>query len=288
MTLHKKWTGREAFRLGIARLSEVGYSPEDARFEARFLLEKAWQKAGIQFATSLNEELDASSQELYTSYLERRAKNEPLEYIFGEQEFLGLTILVNSDVLIPRRDTEVLVKAALEHASQLANPHILELCTGSGVIAVSLAIYLPSALIAAVDISDAALKVARANAEKYGVNGRISFYEGDLFSPLTEGFKYDMLVANPPYIGEEEYSTLSKDVKMEPAIALLAGEDGLDFYRRIAAQASQFLIPEGKLFLEIGWQQAGAVAQMLQAAGFSGIKVLQDEAGRDRVICASK
>ena len=177
--------------------------------------------------------------------------------------------------------TEVLVKAALEFAGQLANPQILELCTGSGVIAVSLAYYLPTALVTAVDISAPALEVAKANSVKYGVNGRVSFYQGDLFEPLVEGFKYDLLVANPPYISEAEYETLPADVKKEPALALLAGSDGLDYYRRIASRAAQFLLREGKLFLEIGWQQGEEVSQILKEAGFDEITVIADQAGRD-------
>ncbi|MFY9175182.1 MAG: peptide chain release factor N(5)-glutamine methyltransferase [Peptococcia bacterium] len=284
---NENWTGREAFRWGISQLLKAGHSSEEARLEARFLLEKAWRKAGVQFAISLNEELDSQSLELYLFHLGRRVQGEPLEYILGQQEFLDLSFLVNQDVLIPRRDTEVLVKAALEFAGQLANPQILELCTGSGVIAVSLAYYLPTALVTAVDISAPALEVAKANSVKYGVNGRVSFYQGDLFEPLVEGFKYDLLVANPPYISEAEYETLPADVKKEPALALLAGSDGLDYYRRIASRAAQFLLREGKLFLEIGWQQGEEVSQILKEAGFDEITVIADQAGRDRVICAS-
>lgn len=281
---NERWTGREAFSWGITSLTIAGKSAEEARFEVRFLLEKAWQKAGIQLATTLTEELDPQSQKLFVSYIERRAKDEPLEYILGEQEFLGLSFFVNQDVLIPRRDTEVLVKAAIDYASGLDNPQILELCTGSGVIAVSLAHYLPTSLVTAVDISAPSLKVAKTNSEKYGVNGRISFYQGDLFAPLTEGFKYDLLVANPPYISEEEYASLPADVRREPAQALLGGSDGLNFYRRIASQAGQFLAREGRLLLEIGWQQREAVSQILRGAGFTEIKVIADQAGRDRVV----
>ncbi len=279
-------TGQEAYRWGMALLCESGLDPTAAKAEARWILEKAWNRSGIRLVASLADALEESSLEKYRELIMRRAAHEPLQYILGEQEFMGLTLQVTPAVLIPRQDTEVIVKAILQLYQGRTDLQILELGTGSGAIAVSLAYYLPDSRITAVDISAEALTLARSNGEKTGTAEKIAFLQGDLFDPLPEGRKYDLIVSNPPYISAEEYAGLPEEVRREPRQALWGGPDGLDFYRRIISLAPVYLLPQGRIFLEIGWKQAADVRHLLEKNGFSEIKIWPDKAGRDRAISA--
>lgn len=281
-------TGREILRWAASFLKAKGWEDDSALLESRLLLGKAWNKDQLPLVTTLDELAEEQIWRAYQDLINRRAGHEPLQYILGFSEFMSLTFRVNPAVLIPRSDTELLVEEAIRVLEGLKAPRILDVGTGSGAIAVSLARYLPHSRIWAVDISGQALAVARENALTNRVEERISFLQGDLFEPLKAPIIFDLIVSNPPYISEEEYKSLPPDVQKEPVRALLGGEDGLDYYRRIAARSLFFLRSQGELLLEIGWQQAEEVGRILREQGYTGIKVLKDQAGRDRVVSAYK
>lgn len=215
----------------------------------------------------------------------RRMKGEPLQYILGNQPFMGLDFRVDSRVLIPRQDTETLCEAALEALKTMQAPEVLDLCTGSGALAVSISRLCPGARVCASDLSPDALTLARENARRLGA--AVVFFEGDLFEPM-KGRRFDLIVTNPPYIPREDLSALQAEVQREPRMALDGGTDGLDFYRRIAREAPQYLKNGGLLMAEVGVGQAGEVKALFDAAlGGSG-SILRDLCGIERVVCARK
>lgn len=277
-------TGREALRWAVSFLMELGWDKEQARIEGELLLGKAWGLNRLQLLTGLDHGLGESQKQNYQQFLARRVANEPLQYILGEQEFMSLTFEVTPAVLIPRSDTEVLVEEALKILKGFSNPLVIDLGTGSGAIAVSLAYYLSCARVWAVDISPQALEVARRNAGRAGVSERVNFVWGDLFDPIPSERVYDMIVSNPPYISREEYGQLAPQVLQEPTLALWGGEDGLEYYRSIIAQSGQFLKKKGFLLLEIGWKQGPSVTSLLLEQGFQGVRIIKDWGGRDRVV----
>ncbi|MCX5708554.1 MAG: peptide chain release factor N(5)-glutamine methyltransferase [Candidatus Omnitrophica bacterium] len=223
--------------------------------------------------------------------LKRRLKGEPLEYILGHAEFMGLEFAVNSDVLIPRADTEVLVETVLNYFTnfpdyRFQNPRILELGTGSGCIAISLAKRLSEADIVATDVSQAALDVAEANARKNSVEGSISFFLSDLFaSPRIAIEKYDLIISNPPYIKRDVIPTLACEVQHEPRLALDGGADGLDFYRRIFREAPKHLKAGGLMILEIGFDQKDELEKILSSLQIFEVKeIIKDYNNINRVL----
>lgn len=226
--------------------------------------------------------------------IEERTTGMPVQYITGHQEFMGLDFSVNRSVLIPRPDTEVLVETVIEWLRMYpenSKPVAVDVGTGSGAIAVSLAYYCPHLQMIAIEVSQEAMEVARRNADKNGVGDRINFVEGDLLHPL-KGLgmhnNIDVIISNPPYIPSEAIKNLQKEVKLEPVTALDGGEDGLAFYRRLAAEAPLFLIEGGLLALEIGYNQVEDVTNIIDLKNnFSCVKVVKDLAQRDRVIIAT-
>ena len=216
------------------------------------------------------------------SIIKRRITGEPLAYILKERWFMGLPFHVTPAVLIPRQETEMLAEIAVQFVRQEAYARVLDLCTGSGCIAVSLARY-TRARICGSDISGEALRIARINAEKNLV--KVDFFQSDLFDAVLG--KYDVIVSNPPYISKEEIETLQTEVKdHEPRLALVAEDNGLAFYRRIAAEAHEYLTDRGMLILEIGNEQGPAVKEMMLQAGYKNVQVRKDYSGFDRVVIA--
>jgi len=217
---------------------------------------------------------------IYKNLLEKRAARIPLQYIIGKQDFMGMEFEVNENVLIPRQDTEVLVEEVLKVCK---GKSVLDLCTGSGCIVISLAKYGDLKYAVGSDISEKALQVARKNAERLNIN--VTFICSDLFENI-EG-KYDIIVSNPPYIKSEDFLTLMPEVRdHEPKLALEAGTDGLVYYKRIISDLPKFLNPGGHVFFEIGFDQGKAVSELLTKAGFTDIYVKKDLSGLDRVVGA--
>ena len=269
----------------MARLSS-GPHRDRARQDAETLLlhllgkDKAWLMA------HLDEELAEDKAIRYAELLERRYKGEPIQYITGETEFFGLPFRVTRDVLIPRPETEHLVEKVLSLAGRFPATRIVDVGTGSGAIAVTLAHALPHACITAVDLSARALAVAEGNAKRNGVDLR--FLEGDLLAPVAEE-RFDIVVSNPPYVAATDRDTLSVEVReYEPALALFAGDDGLEIYRRLIPAAFAVLVPGGFLLLEIGFGQSPIIAALIASAGFAQIEFTPDLQGIPRVACARR
>ena len=219
----------------------------------------------------------------YAAHVQRRAAGEPLPYITGQIEFFGLTFTVTPDVLIPRPETEILVEAAQDWLRARPDAVAVDVGTGSGCIAVALAVHAPSLRLYATDISPAALQVARANAEQHNVAERIAFLEGELLAPLPEPVR--LIVSNPPYVTEEEWDALPLSVRQEPRTALLSGADGLDAIRQLLVQAQTRLRPGGLMLVEIGERQGEAARALAQAAfPQADVLILSDLAGKDRVL----
>ena len=259
---------------------------EAPKNKARMLLQATLKKSREYLMIYDNKEVENIDRDRYIKNVKRLILGEPLQYITGIQEFMKLNFLVTKDVLIPRPDTEILVEEVIRKAENIPNPVILDLCTGSGAIAVSLAKYIKNVHICAVDISSKALEIAKKNAELNGVKNNIEFIESNLFDKIKER-KFDIIVSNPPYIETETIKTLSKDVQSEPKIALDGGKDGLDFYRKIADSGSKYLNRQGYICLEIGYNQRIAVRQILEnKKRYVNINCIKDLCGNDRVITA--
>jgi len=257
---------------------------KEKQMEAELMLSKVSGYSRAKLWAYPELELSKKDRNLFSEIVQLRQSGEPLQYLLGTQSFMGLDFLVNKNVLIPRSDTEVLVEEALNLAEKIEGPlHILDLCTGSGAIAISLAKFLPEVKVTAVDISYEALETARANAELNNVIERVEFLQGDLFHPLGQD-TFHIITSNPPYVTTAEMAELPEDVKKEPPLALWGGEDGLDFYRRIIKESSQYLKDTGWLLVEIGWQQGDGVKRLFEANGFIECQIIKDWAGHDRVV----
>ena len=257
---------------------------ESPKLKARLLLQHILGLRREQIIIYDNKELTREQERAYIEHIEKLKKGVPLQHITNMQEFMKMNFYVNSDVLIPRPDTEVLVEEVIKLGRVKKNPTILDLCTGSGAIAVSISRYLPSAKVYASDISKKALEVAKINAENNDVLEKIQFVHSDLFANL-EGIKFDIIVSNPPYIKSGVIKTLDLEVQKEPIIALDGGKDGLEFYRRITEEAYSHLKFDSHLCLEIGYDQKEEVMEILENAKvYSGTYCKKDLYGNDRVI----
>jgi len=231
--------------------------------------------------------LDKDKSALISNILKRRIHGEPLQYILGKCEFMGLEFKIDKRALIPRPETEILVESAINELKVTGNlcPKVFDLGTGSGCIAISIAKLLPLAMVWAADISKDALELAKENADLNNV--KIKFLHSDLFSGLKEE-KFDLIISNPPYISTNEFCRLAKEISFEPKLALKAGIDGLDFYRRIIKSAGVYLNDHGLLALEMGINQAGSVGMLLQKENFSDIKIIKDYNNIKRIIIAKR
>ena len=277
---------KEIYHYGVCQLSDAGI--EEKEWDARLLLEYVCHTDRNDLLVHGDREVPERANDRYFALIEERKRHVPLQHITGEQEFMGLVFKVDGHVLIPRQDTEILVEEALRHLHDGMN--LLDMCTGSGCILLSLLYYSNGCSGTGVDISKEALVLARENAAQIsrlaGGKEEISncrFLQSDLFEKL-EG-KYDMIVSNPPYIPTEVISGLMEEVRdYEPMEALDGKEDGLFFYREISVGAYDFLKGGGYLFYEIGHDQANAVEDIMEKAGYREVTVVKDYAGLDRVV----
>lgn len=270
-------TIQDALYYGEQILEDAGVP--DAKHDAWFLLADLLQMDRSAYYLRGQEEITPEQKEDYRILVKKRAERIPLQYILGAQEFMGIPIKVNSNVLIPRQDTEVLVS----EAAKLLRPQesVLDMCTGSGCILLALLSMVPDLQGTGVDISKQALLVAKENATENALSA--TWICSNLFEKVDGTF--DMIVSNPPYIPTEEISTLMPEVQeFEPVSALDGGLDGLDFYRILAEQAPRYLCPGGYFLCEIGYNQAEDVSDLLAIQGFIHIQVIQDLAGKDRVV----
>jgi release factor glutamine methyltransferase len=267
----------------------AGPHPERARRDAESLFFYLLKRNGTERNTAwlaTHGDSPTSHSDEFRALIQRRLTGEPMQYIIGETEFYGLAFRVTPDVLIPRPETEHLVEKAIELSATFQAPRIVDIGTGSGAIAVALARNLSNAQITAIDLSAPALTIARENAELHAV--AIRFLQGDLLAPVVEE-QFDIVVSNPPYVPESDRPTLSVEVRdHEPSLALFAGADGLDIYRRLIPQAFECLVSGGFIALEIGYGQSAAIAGLLGAAGFRNIEFTPDLQGIPRVSCAQR
>ncbi len=272
------WTTLKVLTWTVGYLAEKGV--ENARREAEWLLCEATGLDRMGLYLNFDKPLHDHELAAYRSMVARRGKREPLQHILGSQEFDGHEFIVSRDVLIPRYDTETLLEEAVRQAPQART--ILDIGTGSGCIAISLALRLPQAAITAVDLSPDALSVAQQNAERN--NARVECLLGSFFQPVSER-RFDLIVSNPPYITSADLAGLQPEVRdFEPRLALDGGPDGLDAYRVLAVEAPRHLEPGGWLLLEIGAGQDKDVAGLLADAGFDAIVTVPDSAGILRVV----
>lgn len=273
---------RELYDYGVSMLTQEQLA--EASLDARLLLEYVCHTSQTTLLAHGDREVDAKEEENYKALLEKRRKHIPLQHLTGEQMFMGLRFVVNEHVLVPRQDTEILVEEAMRELHD--GMSVLDMCTGSGCILLSLLQYSNDCRGVGVDISPEALLVAQENAKLLGIAAE--FREGNLFSALMPQEKFDLLISNPPYIESEVIPTLMEEVRChEPQGALDGGSDGLDFYRRISLEAKPYLYRGARIFLEIGCNQAEAVSGILIKEGYQDIEVVKDFAGLDRVVKCS-
>lgn len=280
------WTVRRILDWTIPHLKKHG--SESPRLDAEILLSHARGCQRIQLYTQFDAPLTDSQRAAMRDLVKRRAAAEPVAYLVGHREFFGLDFQVTSDVLIPRPDTETLVVEAIEWLKTQLQPRMLDVGTGSGCIALTLAVNCRQAQFTAIDLSAAALVIAQQNAEKLGVVDRVRFLHGDLFAPLADDEQFEFIASNPPYITSAEIETLQPDVRLhEPHSALDGGPDGLAIIRRLIADAPKHLVPGGRLLVEIACEQADSVTQLLAANGnYEEIAILKDLAKQPRVVRA--
>jgi len=269
-----------ALHSGVRQLAEL---PQGRR-DAQLLLLRVLERDAAWLLTHPEAPLSEAQLRLYDEWIARRARQEPVQYILGEQEFYGLRLQVNGDVLIPRPETEHVVEAVLDRVAQDAPVRLCDVGTGSGAIAIALAHALPLAAVTAVDLSPAALAVARENAARHGVAERVRFVASDLLAAVT-GERFDGVVSNPPYVSDDE--VLETQVReYEPHSALFAGPTGLEVYRRLIPEARTVLLEGAWLVMEIGLGQRDAVAEWL--ADWDGVAFRADLQGIPRVAIARR
>lgn len=259
---------------------------ENPHLEAEILLAKALNMKRIDLYVNFEKPMRADELGLFKSYIKRRKEHEPAAYIIGSRSFMSLDLEVTKDVLIPRPETELIVEASISLMKDVPSPLILDIGTGSGAIAVSLAKYLPSARITATDISEKAIDSASRNAKTHNVSDRIQFEAIDLFPATSD--KFDLIVSNPPYIRSDEISKLAPEVRAhEPVSALDGGKDGLAYYSSIIPGARQRLKESGILVLEIDPGLSDGISAVLKDSGFQKVDVRRDLNGHERAVIAS-
>lgn len=275
-------TYRECYEQGCRTLQAAGI--EEAILDARLLLEAVCGTDRNDLLVHGEQPVAPQAEEKYLNWIRQRAEHIPLQQLTGEQDFMGLTFSVNEHVLIPRQDTEILVEEVLKELHD--GMRVLDMCTGSGCILLSLMHYSNDCEGLGVDLSAEALEVAERNVLKVLTPEKaehVQFLQSDLFEKLED--KFEIIVSNPPYIASAEVEKLIPEVRdHEPRMALDGTEDGLYFYRRIIEEAGKHLVSSGMLFFEIGYDQGQAVSELMRAQGYREVQVVQDYAGLDRVV----
>lgn len=268
---------------------------ESPRLDAELLLGKVLGLSRIQLYTHFDQPLQEQELDEFREFVRRRGKREPVAYILGRREFFGREFTVTRDTLVPRPDTEILVETALRLLKEYPLERILrvaDICTGTGAIAITIALEMKGRVqVTAADISPGALAVAGINKDKLAADESVTLRQGDLFQALAPGEKFTGILSNPPYISEGEMAALPPEVQAEPSLALCGGRDGLDFYRRLINEASEYLEPGGFLAVEIGSEQGEPVAELARQAGFCGsaaIEVIRDLSAHPRVVVMKK
>lgn len=264
---------------GAKMLTQAGI--DEAELDARYILEYITGLNSAQYFIHSEDIIEKNKAEEFFRLIERRSKRIPLSYVIGTRDFFGLTFKVDENVLIPEQETELLVEEVIKHSE---GKSVLDMCTGSGCIAISIALFGKPSKVAASDISEKALKVARENAKSLKA-GEISFIQGDMFENVTD--KFDIIVSNPPYIETGEIDELMPEVRdYIPRLALDGDIDGLKFYRIISKEAVKKLNKNGRIFYEIGYNQSRAVASILLENGFTDVNIMKDYSGLDRIVMA--
>ena len=264
---------------GAKMLTQAGI--DEAELDARYILEYITGLNSAQYFIHSEDIIEKNKAEEFFRLIERRSKRIPLSYVIGTRDFFGLTFKVDENVLIPEQETELLVEEVMKHSE---GKSVLDMCTGSGCIAISIALFGKPSKVAASDISEKALEVARENAKSLKA-GEISFIQGDMFENVTD--KFDIIVSNPPYIETGEIDELMPEVRdYIPRLALDGDIDGLKFYRIISKEAVKKLNKNGRIFYEIGYNQSRAVASILLENGFTDVKIMKDYSGLDRIVMA--
>jgi release factor glutamine methyltransferase len=275
------WTTLSVLDWTTQRFTDAGIA--GARLEAQLLLAHVLQCSRMQLYTAFDKPLGDAELAGYRGLIKRRLAGEPVAYLLGEQELWGLPFFVDEHVLVPRPDTETVIEVARGLREDRKAPcRVLDLCTGSGAIAIALAKELPAAAIVATDVSPQAVAIARRNAERNGFTSRVEVREGDLFAPVASE-RFDLIVANPPYIASSVIESLQAEVKREPRIALDGGVDGLVFYDRICRDVNDYLEPGGSLVVEHGFDQAETVRDRFVAAGLTDVTLTHDLGKHPRV-----
>ena len=281
MAQPQNWTTLAVLDWTTKRFTEAGIA--GARLEAQLLLAHVLQCSRMQLYTAFDKPLAEGELAGYRALIKRRLGGEPVAYLLGEHEFWGIPLHVDPNVLVPRPDTETVIEVARGTRADRAAPcRVLDLCTGSGAIALALAKELPAATVIATDVSADAVAIARRNAERAGLSARVEVRHGDLFAPVA-GETFDVIASNPPYIATAVIDTLSAEVKREPRLALDGGADGLAFYDRICAEAPVYLAAGGALVVEHGFDQADTVRARFERAGFTGVTLVHDLGKQPRV-----
>ncbi len=258
----------------------------DPQVDGSLLLAHLTGRHPLELRLDGDTQLEEETVAAFETLLAKRMQRYPLQYLTGEASFFGRDFYVDDRVLIPRPETELLAEKAVQALKAFSMPaHALDLCCGSGCIGITMALEVPEAVVTLTDLSPDALAVAHRNAQTLGA--KVAFCQGDLFAAVA-GQQFQVIVSNPPYIPDEECHALQQEVQCEPMAALAGGEDGLDFYRRIAMKAPEHLVTGGMLLLEVGWNQAQQVGELLQQAGLEVLSIDQDWRGIPRMVTAKK
>ncbi len=288
-TTDKKWTILDLITWGTEYLAEKNIA--DARLNIELMLAHVLRFTRIQLYTNFDKPLRDDELAQFKLLLKRRLTHEPLQYILGETEFMGLKFAVDRRALIPRPDTEVLVESAIQKIKddfpEEGSIQIMEIGTGSGCIAISLAKMIPTAMVSSIDKSEEALQLAFQNAETNGVKDNVTFIHQDFLSDSNSIRKYHCIISNPPYISDKEYLLLDKEVReFEPKIALADDKDGLTFYHSIARRGKEYLLDKGFVAVEHSYNQSEDVQSIFSNNGWKNIRTIKDYSGNFRCVLA--